>query len=300
MVEGPGRADRRADAARDDPAKPARIRCRRRRPRPDVQRGPEKRAGGADPRHGADGAREICRGARRLRSPVARSRPGSTRRSAPPRSTASPATREPPTTTLAATLDGAVRIDGAGRAWAETLLGEIAHRRGDPAAERHFRAALEANPRDLYLLGAYCDWLLDQQRAADVDRARRQRDPGRYAAAAARAGATRGAAAGSRGVDRDACARASRRAAPAATRCTSARTRDSSSCCAATREAPSRSRSTTGKCSASRRISASLPKPPTPPAMLRPGHRQAMAGRDGIRISGGRRPGRRRRSGAAK
>jgi hypothetical protein len=61
-----------------------------------------------------------------------------------------------------------VRIDGAGRAWAETLLGEIAHRRGDPAAEGHFRAALEANPRDLYLLGAYSDWLLDQQRAAEV------------------------------------------------------------------------------------------------------------------------------------
>jgi hypothetical protein len=70
--------------------------------------------------------------------------------------------------TLTRTLDGTVRIDGAGRAWAETLLGEIAHRRGDPAAERHFRAALEANPRDLYLLGAYCDWLLDQQRALDA------------------------------------------------------------------------------------------------------------------------------------
>ena len=61
-----------------------------------------------------------------------------------------------------------MRIDGAGRAWAETLLGEIAHRRGDPAAERHFRAALDADPRDLYLLGAYSDWLLDQQRADDV------------------------------------------------------------------------------------------------------------------------------------
>ncbi len=65
-------------------------------------------------------------------------------------------------------LGGTARIDGAGRAWAETLLGEIAHRRGDPAAERHFRAALEANDRDLYLLGAYADWLLDQGRAADV------------------------------------------------------------------------------------------------------------------------------------
>jgi len=69
---------------------------------------------------------------------------------------------------LARTLDGPLRIDGAGRAWAETLLGEIAHRRGDPAAERHFRAALDANPRDLYLMAAYCDWLLDRERAADV------------------------------------------------------------------------------------------------------------------------------------
>ncbi|MET0683644.1 MAG: hypothetical protein ABWZ29_09920, partial [Casimicrobiaceae bacterium] len=75
---------------------------------------------------------------------------------------------EPAYATLARTLYGTGRIDGTGRAWAETLLGEIAHRRGDPDAERHFRAALEANPRDLYLLGAYCDWLLDQQRAADA------------------------------------------------------------------------------------------------------------------------------------
>jgi tetratricopeptide (TPR) repeat protein len=60
------------------------------------------------------------------------------------------------------------RVDAAGRAWAETLLGEIAHRRNDPAAERHFRAALSAGDKDLYLLGAYCDWLLDQGRPADV------------------------------------------------------------------------------------------------------------------------------------
>jgi tetratricopeptide (TPR) repeat protein len=70
--------------------------------------------------------------------------------------------------TLSRALESAPRIDAAGRAWAETLLGEIAHRRGDPTAERHFRAALAANERDLYLLGAYCDWLLDQRRAADA------------------------------------------------------------------------------------------------------------------------------------
>jgi len=65
-------------------------------------------------------------------------------------------------------LRGSARIDAAGRVWAETLLGEIAHRRGDPPAEGHFRAALGTGERDLYLLGAYSDWLLDQGRAADV------------------------------------------------------------------------------------------------------------------------------------
>ena len=39
---------------------------------------------------------------------------------------------------------------------------------GDPAAEGHFRAALAADPRDLYTIGAYCDWLLEQNRAAEV------------------------------------------------------------------------------------------------------------------------------------
>jgi tetratricopeptide (TPR) repeat protein len=70
--------------------------------------------------------------------------------------------------TLGRALHGTARIDGAGRAWGKTLLGEIAHRRGDPAAETHFRAALDAGERDLYLLGAYSDWLLDNARAAEV------------------------------------------------------------------------------------------------------------------------------------
>jgi Tfp pilus assembly protein PilF len=60
------------------------------------------------------------------------------------------------------------RSDGTVLAWGETLLGEIAHRRNDPAAERHFRAAMNAADRDIYLLGAYADWLLDQRRPADV------------------------------------------------------------------------------------------------------------------------------------
>jgi Tfp pilus assembly protein PilF len=60
------------------------------------------------------------------------------------------------------------RVDAAARGWAETLLGEIAHRRGDDDAEAQFQAALAADDGDLYALAAYADWLLDQHRAADV------------------------------------------------------------------------------------------------------------------------------------
>ncbi len=65
-------------------------------------------------------------------------------------------------------LDNTPHSDEAGRLWAETQLGEIAHRRGDPAAERHFRAALAVGDKDAYLLGAYSDWLLDRGRPGDV------------------------------------------------------------------------------------------------------------------------------------
>ncbi|MBV8496734.1 MAG: hypothetical protein JO361_08135 [Gammaproteobacteria bacterium] len=71
-------------------------------------------------------------------------------------------------TSLQQALQSSARIDGSGRVWAETLLGEIAHRRGDPAAEGHFRDALAVGERDLYLLGAYSDWLLDRGHAAEV------------------------------------------------------------------------------------------------------------------------------------
>lgn len=55
------------------------------------------------------------------------------------------------------------------RLWAMTNLGEIAARTGDvAAAEQHFRAALDLGQRDTYLLGAYADLLLDQDRAKDV------------------------------------------------------------------------------------------------------------------------------------
>ncbi len=53
--------------------------------------------------------------------------------------------------------------------WVLTLLGEMAARLGDaPAAERHFRQALALAPLDAYLLGAYADFLLDRNRAAEA------------------------------------------------------------------------------------------------------------------------------------
>ena len=70
--------------------------------------------------------------------------------------------------TLARALAALPAGDAAGRAWGESLLGELAHRRGDAAAGTHFRAALAADPEDLYTRAAYADWLLDAGRAADA------------------------------------------------------------------------------------------------------------------------------------
>ncbi|MES2934745.1 MAG: hypothetical protein V4805_14795 [Pseudomonadota bacterium] len=53
--------------------------------------------------------------------------------------------------------------------WVLTLLAEMAARNGDSAAaDSHFRAALAFDNADSYLLGAYADFLLDQQRPAEV------------------------------------------------------------------------------------------------------------------------------------
>lgn len=53
--------------------------------------------------------------------------------------------------------------------WALTLLAEMATRRGETAlAETRYRQALAQHPRDSYLLGAYSDFLLDQQRPLEV------------------------------------------------------------------------------------------------------------------------------------
>jgi uncharacterized protein (TIGR02996 family) len=55
------------------------------------------------------------------------------------------------------------------QAWASSVLGEIAVRRGDvPAAERDFKSALASDPDDAYVLGAYADLLLDQGRPAEA------------------------------------------------------------------------------------------------------------------------------------
>ena len=60
------------------------------------------------------------------------------------------------------------------RLWVLTVLGEMAARQGDTArAENHFRAALQATPeagKDSYLLAAYADFLLQQQRPNEVVR----------------------------------------------------------------------------------------------------------------------------------
>jgi Tfp pilus assembly protein PilF len=55
------------------------------------------------------------------------------------------------------------------RLWALTVLAETAEQRGDAsAAETHFRDALALGQRNIYLLGAYADFLLDQNRPADA------------------------------------------------------------------------------------------------------------------------------------
>ena len=66
-------------------------------------------------------------------------------------------------------LEEAVGAAVEDRLWALTVLAEIAEQRGDgTAAETHFRAALNLGRRDVYLLGAYADFLLDQNRPAEA------------------------------------------------------------------------------------------------------------------------------------
>lgn len=68
-------------------------------------------------------------------------------------------------TTLARNADAEPSL----QIWAQTLLAEMAVRRGDnDVAEAHFRTALSLAGIDSYLLAAYADFLLDQQRPAEV------------------------------------------------------------------------------------------------------------------------------------
>ena len=56
------------------------------------------------------------------------------------------------------------------KSWALTSLGEMAARAQQPReAERHFRDALAIDPTDNYLLGAFADFLLDQDRPGEVE-----------------------------------------------------------------------------------------------------------------------------------
>src|SRR6185369_10616485 len=55
------------------------------------------------------------------------------------------------------------------RQWVMTRLGELALRMGDRAlAEKHFREAIATGVVDGFVLGAYADLLLDENRAAEV------------------------------------------------------------------------------------------------------------------------------------
>ena len=61
------------------------------------------------------------------------------------------------------------KADPALRLWALTRMAEISERLGESRlAEQHFRAALELDVRDTYLLAAFADFLLDQGRPTEV------------------------------------------------------------------------------------------------------------------------------------
>jgi tetratricopeptide (TPR) repeat protein len=67
------------------------------------------------------------------------------------------------------TLEKNLTTPASERLWALTVIAEIAVRLGRHTdAENHFRRALALELRDGYLLGAYADFLLDQDRPAEV------------------------------------------------------------------------------------------------------------------------------------
>jgi hypothetical protein len=58
--------------------------------------------------------------------------------------------------------------DPSERLWALTILGEIAIRGDDPAAEQYLKGALALDSRNVYALTVYADYLLDHTRATEV------------------------------------------------------------------------------------------------------------------------------------
>jgi tetratricopeptide (TPR) repeat protein len=66
-------------------------------------------------------------------------------------------------------LEAAPDMEPENRGWALTLLAELAMQLGErERAERHFGEALTLGARDPYLLGAYADFLLGEDRAAEI------------------------------------------------------------------------------------------------------------------------------------
>ncbi len=61
-----------------------------------------------------------------------------------------------------------MRADPSLGVWAETAAAEIAERLGDSSTEQRYRDALAIDGSDPYLLGAWSDWLLDQNRPREV------------------------------------------------------------------------------------------------------------------------------------
>ncbi len=70
---------------------------------------------------------------------------------------------------LSAALLGSPNASPGNRLWNHTRLAEMARRLGDPpGAEKHIRDALALGVTDNFLLAAYADFLIDENRPADV------------------------------------------------------------------------------------------------------------------------------------
>ncbi len=70
---------------------------------------------------------------------------------------------------LAAILRKNPRASASSKLWNLTRLAEMAHRLGEPAtAEKHFRDALSLGVDDNFLLAAFADFLLEENRPAEV------------------------------------------------------------------------------------------------------------------------------------